>query len=354
MRCYRDDTEAKKSKAITRSQRAKREDKMAGRLAKIALAGCLIALAAAQPAAAQTRLTVMVFQGVQNLPLFAAQTKGFFARRGLEVELKIAPTSDEMRNGLAEGRYQIVHGAIDNAVAMAETAKADIAVINGGDNGWNQLIVQADIGAVADLRGKTVIVDAPNTAYALQLYELLARSGLKKGDYEVKAVGATFRRLEAIRDDRSIAASMLNPPFSTLAEKAGLKSMGSAVKAIGPYQATGGFVMQAWAKANEDTLVKYLQAYIEGVRWTLDPANKEQAIRLLMERLKLPEDVATQAYAIATDPAEGFAKDSALDLEGFRNVLKLRAVHLGTWGGVAPVPEKYIDLSYYQKAMAGF
>ena len=54
-----------------------------------------------------------------------------------------------------------------------------------------------------------------------------------------------------------------------------------------------------------------------------------------MERLKLAEDVAAQAYAVATDPAEGFAKDGALDLEGFRNVLKLRATHLGTWGGDA-------------------
>ena len=44
---------------------------------------------------------------------------------------------------------------------------------------------------------------------------------------------------------------------------------------IGPYQATGGFVMRAWAKQNEDTLVKYLQAYVEGVRWSLDPANKD-------------------------------------------------------------------------------
>jgi ABC-type nitrate/sulfonate/bicarbonate transport system substrate-binding protein len=305
------------------------------------------------PASAQTKLTVMVFQGVQNLPLFAAQEKGFFAKRGLEADLRIAPTSDEMRNGLAEGRYQIVHGAVDNAVAMAEVAKADIAVISGGDNGWNQLIVQPDIGALADLHGKTVIVDAPNTAYALQLYELLGRAGLKKGDYDVKVVGATFRRLEAIRDDKTLAASMLNPPFSTLAEKAGLKSMGSAVRAIGPYQATAGFVMRSWAKANEDTLVKYLQAYIEGVRWTLDPQNKAQAIGLLTERLKLAGDVAAQAYAVATDPAEGFAKDAALDLEGFRNVLKLRATHLGTWGGVAPAPEKYIDLGYYQKAFAG-
>jgi ABC-type nitrate/sulfonate/bicarbonate transport system substrate-binding protein len=302
------------------------------------------------PAEAQTRLTIMVFQGVQNLPLFAAQTKGFFGKRGLEVDIKIAPTSDEMRNGLAEGRYQIVHGAIDNAVAMADVAKKDIAVINGGDNGFNELFVQPEITSYADLRGKTVIVDAVNTAYAFQLYEMLAQNGLKKGDYTVKVVGATFRRLDAMAD-KGNSASMLNMPFSIRAKRAGLKSLGSAVKAIGPYQATGGFVMRDWARQNEAILVDYLKAYVEGVRWSLDPANKEQAIRFLMQRLQLAEDVATQAYEAATDPAEGFAKDSKLDIEGFRNVLKLRTTHEG--GGEAPSPEKYIDLSYYQKALAG-
>src|SRR4051794_12580013 len=309
---------------------------------KALMLGLAIAGLLSPAKAADTRLTIMVFQGVQNLPLFAAQAKGFFARRGLEVDIKIAPTSDEMRNGLADGRYQIVHGAIDNAVAMAEVAKADIAVVVGGDNGWNQLVVQPGIAAIADLRGKTVIVDAPNTAYALQLYEMLAQNGLKKGDYQVKVVGATFKRLEAIREDKSIAASMLNPPFSVVAEKAGLKNLGSAVKAIGPYQATGGFVMRAWAEANEDVLVKYLQAYVEGVRWSLDPNNKQDAIRFLMDRLKLAEDVAARAYAAATDSAEGFARDGRVDLEGLRNVLKLRANHLGTWGGTPPAPEKYL------------
>jgi ABC-type nitrate/sulfonate/bicarbonate transport system substrate-binding protein len=299
-----------------------------------------------------TPLTVEVFQGVQNLPLFAAQAKGFFAKRGLEVEIKITPASEEMRKGLMEGRYQIVHGAVDNAVAMAEDAKADIAVVCGGDNGWNELIVQPEIGAVADLRGKTVIVDAVNTAYAVELYEMLAQAGLKKGDYTVKPVGATFKRLEAITTDKSLSASILNVPFATRAEQAGLKSLGTAVKAIGPYQATAGFVMRAWAKEHEDLLVRYLQAYVEGVRWALDRGNEREAVLLLKDRLHLNEPLSMQAYKIASDPADGFFKDAKIDVDGLRNVLKLRAKHLGTWD-TPPNPEKYLDLSYYQKAMAG-
>ena len=38
-----------------------------------------------------TKLTVIVFPGVQNLPMFAAQAKGFFAKRGLAVDLKFTP-----------------------------------------------------------------------------------------------------------------------------------------------------------------------------------------------------------------------------------------------------------------------
>jgi len=60
----------------------------------------------------------MVFQGVQNLPLYAAQQKGFFAKHGLSVDQRIAPGSQELREGLAQGHYQIVHTAVDNAVAM--------------------------------------------------------------------------------------------------------------------------------------------------------------------------------------------------------------------------------------------
>lgn len=318
------------------------------------VAGGLAAAALLRPARAQSyiQLTIMVFQGIQNLPLFAAQHTGPFGRRGLEVEIKIAPTSDELRNGLAEGRYQIVHGAVDNAVAMAEVAKADIAVVCGGDDGWQELMVQPEIASFADLRGKTVIVDAPNTAYALQLYAMLAQNGLRQGDYEVKALGATNRRFAAITTDKSIAASMLNPPFSTRAREAGLKSLGSAVKALGAYQATAGFVMRAWAKQNEDLLVKYLAAYVEGVRWILQPEHKVNVIGLLRDRLALERVLAERAYEVAVHPTEGIARDAAISLEGFRNVLKLRAAHLGTWGGTPPEPEKYLDLSYYRKALA--
>ena len=63
----------------------------------------------------------------------------------------------------------------------------------GGDNSFNHLIVQPEIKSLTDIKGKTIAVDAVNTAYAFQLYEILRQKGLNKGDYEVKSVGAPTR-----------------------------------------------------------------------------------------------------------------------------------------------------------------
>jgi ABC-type nitrate/sulfonate/bicarbonate transport system substrate-binding protein len=297
--------------------------------------------------AEDTKLTVIVFPGVQNLPMFAAQAKGFYAKRGLNVDLKFTPNSDELRNGLAEGRYQIAHSAIDNAFALKDKANVDIAVVIGGDNSFNHLIVQPEIKSLADIKGKTVVVDAINTAYAFQLYEMLRQKGVNKGDYEIKMAGGTAARLEAMTKDKAMAAAMMNPPFSTRGIKAGLKDMGTAAAALGAYQGTSAFVLRAWGEANSDTLVKYLQAYVEGWRWSFDPKNKAEVVALLVEQLKLPEDVATSAF---DSTKADFDRDGAIDMEGVKNVLKLRAQFEG---GTPAAPEKYLDLSYYKKALAG-
>jgi ABC-type nitrate/sulfonate/bicarbonate transport system substrate-binding protein len=308
-------------------------------------------IACAQPVA--TKLDVMVYVGVQNLPLFAAQAQGYFARRGLAVQTHIAPNSQELRDGLAAGRYQIVHTAVDNAVALAELAKADIVVVMGGDNGFNNLFVQQDVRSLADLRGHTMIVDAPNTAFAIMLYKVLALNGLKRGDYEIKPLGATRFRLEGMVKEKSNAAAMLNLPFSIQARRAGLKDMGVAVDMIGPYLGTTGFTLRNWSAANANTLTRYIQAYVEGLRWALAPANREAAIGLLVTELKLPPDIVRESYGIVSDSVTGFARDAKVDMDGFRNVLKLRAEIEGQWSGNPPPPERYLDLSHYERAMKG-
>ena len=69
--------------------------------------------------------------------------------------------------------------------------------------------------------------------------------------------------------------------------------------------------------------------------------------RLLAERLKLPPEVALASFE---STAKDFDHEGAINLDGVRNVLKLRAQFEG---GMAKTPEPYLDLSFYQKALAG-
>ena len=298
------------------------------------------------------RVRTKVFPGPQNLALFVAEAKGFFGRRGVDAEIGIAAGSDEQRKALAAGAVEVVHAAVDNAVHAVEAAGEDVVIVSGGSNGMNDLIVRPEIRSYADLRGRSVVVDAPDTAYAFQLYAMLAMNGLGKGEYGVLPVGGATQRLRAMRESGDHAAAMLNPPWNFIAEREGYRSFGPAVEAIGRYQADGAFVRRSWAERNADTLVRYLRAAIEGLRWAFDAGNRTQAIAILADRLRIDADIAARSVEAAVGPAKGLAADARFDMAGFENMLRIRDRIAGTWGGRIPAPGKYLDLSYCERALA--
>src|SRR5260370_7591868 len=111
---------------------------LTGNLMIAALAGAAM-LATMDSAPAQTQLKVMVFPGLSNFSIFAAQHKNLFAKHGLAIELLNTPNSDVLREGLARGDHQIAHAAVDNAVAMAELAKAHIPIPPPPPNAFNRI-----------------------------------------------------------------------------------------------------------------------------------------------------------------------------------------------------------------------
>ncbi len=322
-----------------------------GVLATLILAGAAGSRAAQAPAAQPVR--VIAFGGVSTVPLLIAEARGIFSRHGVKVVVEFTPNSQVLRDGLAAGKYDVAHAAVDNAVAMVETAGADVVIVMGSDDSMNELVVQPAVESVAALRGKTIIVDAPNTAYALQLRKILLGRGLVAGeDYTVKPIGGTPQRLEAMLQNTEYAASMLNPPFSLQARREGLKSLGFASQLIGPYQGIGAFALRSWARDNRQTLIRYMAAYIEALRWFLDPANKTDAIAFLATGLKLQAGVAGETYAQAAASPGGLAPDARLSIDGLKNVLKLRAEIERQWDGTPPPAERYYDLTYHEAALS--
>ena len=312
----------------------------------LVLAAIASAAASADPAAVR----VNSFPNAKALPLHAGVAQGIFVRRGLALQLSFTENSTRQRDGLAAGEFDLVHAAVDNAVAMVETAKKDVLIVTGGDSGMNEFFVQADVRSFADLRGRKLVVDAPNTAYAIQAKKILLKHGLKEGtDYTVMPVGRGELRLKAMAERRDYAAAILNLPFTIQAEQLGMRSLGNTVDILGPYQANGAFALRAWVEANGPLLERYIAAYVESLRWVRRPENRAECAAILMDKLKVSREVAERTYTLLVDPARGFTPDARFDMEGFRNLLALRAEIEG--GGAAPRAEKYLDLSYYRRAI---
>jgi len=296
-------------------------------------------------------LRVNVFRGASNIPVYMAQEVGAFSRRGITTSMQFTPNSDQQREGLALGRFDIAIAAVDNAVAMVEVAKHDVIIVAGGDGGMNELLVRQEINSPADLRNRTFVVDAPNTAYALIGRKIFKNAGLVDGkDYRLSPLGGSETRTKAF-DTPEGTATMLNPPWSFIAKDRGAKSLGRTIDLYGQYQASGVFVMRKWATANPGIIERFVGAYIEGCRIAQNPANKEKTIAVLQRELKLDRRIAELTYADLMTPGHGLNKDCAFNAPGFRNLLSLRAEIEGQWGGVTPATDKYIDLSFYQRAI---
>jgi ABC-type nitrate/sulfonate/bicarbonate transport system substrate-binding protein len=236
-------------------------------LVVVALAAALVAMVRGTSVSAREtgpqKVRVLTLLG-RPLQVNVAEARGIFARNGVAAETENLPNSDALRSSLAAGKGDLAYLAIDNAVAMVEIAHEDVSIVMGGEGSQNELIAQRDIRSVKDLRGKTLLVDAPNSAYALQMKKILLLSGLQAGrDYEIRPFGATPQRLIAMREHKEYAGSMLGPPASIVAKREGFVSLASVQDLIGPYQAAGYFVERKWAQEHRDALVKYLAAIIE-------------------------------------------------------------------------------------------
>jgi ABC-type nitrate/sulfonate/bicarbonate transport system substrate-binding protein len=308
-----------------------------------------IAAHAQQPAPPQK---IRILCLARPLPVMIAESRGILARYGIEAEFLVRPSSESLRSDLAAGKGDVAFLAVDNAVAMVDSTGMDVVIVMGAENSENEIIAQPGTKFIAELRGHTLLVDATNTAYALELKKVLQLKGMQPGkDYELKPVGSTPFRLQAMRENHDYAAAAMNPPFSIVARQGGMASLGSMRKLLGADLDRGTFALRAWARDNSDLLVRYLAAYVEGQRILMAPANKPQVVELVMKESNLPESVASDWY-VAMVQNGGYAKDAAFDIEGFKKTLQLRAEVEAGGNGSAPAAEKYYDLSYYRMALA--
>jgi ABC-type nitrate/sulfonate/bicarbonate transport system substrate-binding protein len=322
-----------------------------------ALVAWLSVTAAQSPPAMPTPLRVIAFDGGWNLPVWAAQRQGFFEAQGVTVQLSYTPNSAYLITRLLDGTFDIGLAAIDNIVAYQEgqgeakiADNPDLFAFMGSDGGFASVVSAPAVKTFADLKGKTVSVDAMTTGYAFVVRELLARNGLTETDVTYVRAGGTSNRYRDLLAGKH-EATLLRTPFELLAKNRGFNQLAVA-ESLGAYEGTVGAARRSWANAHEPALLGFIRGYRAGVDWIYDRGNRELVEALLVANIRdMTPPLAKQSYDLLVADKGGVTRDIALDIDGIRTVLVLRSKY-GVPQRTLTDPMKYVDLSYYDKAFA--
>jgi ABC-type nitrate/sulfonate/bicarbonate transport system substrate-binding protein len=300
----------------------------------------------------------IVFPGGFNLPLWTGIERQFFRSHGLEVEPQYTVNSVEQLTGMIAGRWEIALTGFDNIVAYQEgqgEAKIDVTpdlfAFMGGDSAFLRLVVQPDIASYADLKGKTLSVDALTTGFAFVLRKMLAHNGLSEDDVSFERAGGALQRFEALKAGKH-AGTLLVTPFDLIGKAAGLRVLQNASEVLPHYQGITGAARRSWAKDNADTLTAVIRGYRDALDWLYASGNKQAACELLAAKVPgISPQLAASIYEILLDRNGGFDPKAALDIKGIETVLGLRSEY-GRPAKKLSDPRKYDDLSYYTAAQA--
>jgi NitT/TauT family transport system substrate-binding protein len=229
-----------------------------------------------------TTLKVSYVPYVGAAPFKLGIEKGFFKKRGLEIEENQGPAP-------APIMAQVVSGQLDIGFT---TIPALIAAVSGGaplqaisafdgvidpDNPQGAILVKegSGISSPKDLEGKKVGVVALQSELDVLLHEVVRRDG---GDQEnVKSVQVPFPEMLAALKAGRVDAVVNVEPFLTLAKKeGGYESISFPEVEVVPNRAVTAFVASKdFIADNQDTIEKFRAAMKESLEYA--DAHPEEA-----------------------------------------------------------------------------
>jgi len=179
----------------------------------------LVAFAVLTPAAAQEPKVVMGISGWTGFaPLTLAKEAGIFKKNGVDVTIKKIPQKDR-HLAIASGDIQCAATTVEtyivwnaNGVPITQVVQLDKSF------GADGLAARGNIQKVADLKGKTVGVDAPGTTSYFGLAWILKKNGMTIKDVNV-ATMSPQAAAQAFVAGQNDAAMTYEPYLSTVRDK---------------------------------------------------------------------------------------------------------------------------------------
>lgn len=236
-------------------------------------------------------------------PVKVAIERGFFRSEGLEPQLI------QMNGNVAT--VALANGYIDFSLNISP-------VLNGAMQGLGTkvvaalnsrplfaLVVRPEIASPADLKGKIFAVSSFGNTQAILTEKHLQHLGLKKGDYQLLAMGATPARIAAL--EKNIAQGSLMPlPTNVQLENKGYRLLGNTAEIVAnPIAGLG--VHEDKIKKDPELIKRAMRAVLRSLQ--LLQANPKETTKILMDWTRSNEKDAARSLELAKP---GFSKNGLL------------------------------------------
>jgi NitT/TauT family transport system substrate-binding protein len=255
--------------------------------------------------------------------------------------------------GLASGDLDLSYMSFTALASAIMNGGIDMKVISDisswGSHGHQGpvMLVRTDSGInkVADLKGKVLGLVAKGTGFHYALLAGLEKAGLKPGDYTLVEVGRAAMDA-ALRENRVQLTVDAAPFLFATEKKGGVKRLFTPEEVMGDVQALIMVGRSDFLKKHPDAVTDFLEDYIIGLRWFLDPKNHDEAIKITAEFTKLPMTM----FADFAFTKQDFYRDPTAtpDIKALQRNIDLMQ-QLGVIKQKVDV-DPYVDLSYLNAA----
>ncbi len=269
----------------------------------------------------KTKLEVAIAAtGPLYLPLLLAADAGYFAKRGLQVNLTVLSATSSAQ-ALLSGAVDIYQGG--TATIHANVAGSDVIYIAAAiDKSTLILFGQKGITTVEGLRGKSVATTSVGAFGEIAIRKTAKERGME--------VGKDIKLLYHKGPPEALSTFMLNnadglivtPPQTEMARSKGypviIDYYERGFKVIGP----GTGVARSFLQKNPNTLKIFLMGYLDGVKRALDDPASAKQIESHYTKVTDPK-LLEQSYQ---DGRKVWNKDLTVDPEPIRTVLEQSTV----------------------------
>lgn len=198
---------------------------------------------------------------------------------------------------LATGDIDIATLAASSLASTIENARmTDIRVIgdenqDGVEGSYSsQFFVLKDspIKTVEDLKGKVLADNAIGGALDIDIRAMLRKHKVDDRR-DVHIVEGPFSGMVPMLEEKKADLVAGTPPFSFIAEAKGtVRTLFTSRDAVGPSEFIFDAARKPFIDKNRAALVDFSEDWIRALRWFLDPANHDEAVKILADYTKLP------------------------------------------------------------------